>query len=341
MIRVGIVGAKGYTAGELVRLLARHPEAQVTALMARVDGAEPIENYFPALRSICTLAIEPIDRAELAARCDVVFLALPHTAAQEFLPGLIEAGLRVIDLSADFRFDSIEVYERTYGVKHLAPELNALVPYALPELYREELTGKQAMANPGCYTSASILALAPLMAHGDVLDLDHIVINAMSGVSGAGRAPSATAHFPECNESVSAYGVAKHRHRPEIEEQLSKLAGRTLRLTFTPHLLPITRGILATCTVPMLRPVTTEEAHGWLAGRYAGEPFVRVLPPGQVPSIAAVAMSNFCDIGVVADTHSGQLIVIATIDNLTKGASGQAIQNMNLMFGLSETLGLL
>lgn len=341
MIRVGILGAKGYTAGELMRLFAFHPEARVECLMARVDAPEPVEQYFPFLRSVVKLPIEPIDLKALAARCDVVFLALPHTAAQAYMKGLLDSGLRVIDLSADFRFDSIGLFEATYGVTHQAPDLNAQIPYGLPELFRSELTGPRAIANPGCYTTASILALAPLMRRGDDLELDHIVINAMSGVTGAGRKPSDTTHFPECNESVAAYGVGKHRHRPEIEEKLSKVAGWPVALTFTPHLIPINRGILATCTIPMRRPVTTAEAHGWFVEAYGGEPFIRLLAPGVVPTSAGTYMTNFVDIGMVADARSETLIVISSIDNLTKGASGQAVQNMNIMYGLPETMGLI
>ncbi len=341
MIRVGILGAKGYTAGELMRMLAGHPQAELTCLMARVEAPEPVAKYFPALRNVIKPLIEPIDLDAMAARCDAVFLALPHTIAQQYAPGLIEKGVKPIDLSADFRFDSVALYEETYKVSHLAPELNAIIPYALPELFRGEIAGAPALAVPGCYTTTSILALAPLMSRGEDLDLDHMVINAMSGVTGAGRAPSDTTHYPECNESVNAYGVAKHRHRPEIEEKLSRLAGRVLRLTFTPHLAPMNRGILATSTVPMKRAVTTAEAHGWFTEFYQGEPFVRVLPAGETPATAGVVLTNFCDIGVVADTHSGMLIVISTTDNLLKGASGQAIQGMNALFGLPETMGLI
>lgn len=341
MIRVGILGAKGYTAGELMRILVAHPEAELTCLMARVEQPEPVAKYFPALRGVVELPIEPLNLDLLSERCDAVFLALPHTTAQQYALALIERGVKVIDLSADFRFDSVELYERTYGVTHLAPELNSRIPYALPELFRAEIPGAPGLAAPGCYTTTSILALAPLMKRGDALDLDHIVINALSGVSGAGRKPSDTSHFPECNESVSAYGVARHRHRPEIEEKLSRLAGRAVRLTFTPHLVPMNRGILATCAIPMRRSLTTAEAHGWYAEFYKNEPFVRVLPEGQTPATASVVLTNFCDLGVVADTHSQMLLVISATDNLVKGASGQAVQVMNALFGLPETMGLL
>lgn len=341
MIRVGILGAKGYTAGELMRMLAGHPEAKVVALMARVEALEPVEKYFPSLRGQVAVAIEPIDAAKLAESCDAVFLALPHTVAQEYAPALIEKGIKVIDLSADFRFDSVELYETTYKVKHLAPELNGSIPYGMPELYRAKIKEAQAVANPGCHTSAAILALAPLMKRGDVLDLDRISIDSLTGVSGGGRAPSEKFHFPEANESVQAYSVPNHRHRPEIEEQLSAIAGRAIKLSFTAILVPMNRGILSCIAVPMKKAISTGQALEWLRTAYLGEPFVRVMPEGTMPSTAGVFMTNFCDIGAAADPHSGMLLVFSALDNLVKGASGQAIQNMNVLFGLDETLGLL
>ncbi|HOR28399.1 MAG TPA: N-acetyl-gamma-glutamyl-phosphate reductase [Candidatus Sumerlaeota bacterium] len=341
MMRIGILGAKGYTAGELLRLLASHPQAEVTCLMARVDAPEPVAAYFPALRGLYDLAIEPIDLERLIEQCDAAFLALPHTAAQEYAARLIEAGLKVVDLSADFRFESVDLYEKTYKVEHKARELNSRIPYGLPELFRDELKQAPAIANPGCHTITAILALAPLMRQGELVDLDRIVISSLTGVSGAGRKPSDITHFPECNESVNAYGVATHRHRPEIEEQLSRLAGRKLRLVFTPHLIPMSRGILSTCTAPLRAPWTTAEAMALYREFYAGEPFIRMLPDGEAPRTGAVMLSNFCDISVVVDEHARSVIAMAATDNLVKGASGQAIQNMNLLFGLDETLGLI
>jgi N-acetyl-gamma-glutamyl-phosphate reductase len=338
--RIGILGAKGYTAGELMRLLGGHPQAELACLMARVDGPEPVERYFQSLRGKIGPPIEPIDAAALANRCDVVFLALPHTVGQEFMEGLLKAGLKVVDLSADFRFASVDRFETTYKVKHLAPQLNAEIPYGLPELWRGELKGARAIANPGCHTTAAILALAPLMQRGDRLDLDRIAIHSLTGVSGGGRNPTEAFHFPECNESVKPYGVANHRHRPEIEEQLARLAGRELRIVFTPILAPMTRGILSCATVPLKGKLTTTEALGWYRERYDGEPFVRLLPEGEVPGTLAVTLSNHCDIGAVVDTAAGTLLVFSAIDNLVKGASGQAIQNMNLILGLAETAGL-
>jgi N-acetyl-gamma-glutamyl-phosphate reductase len=341
MIRVGILGAKGYAAGEALRLLLDHPEVQVTCLMARVESPEPISKYFPALRGRLNISVEPVNLTLLAERCDAVILGLPHTVAQEFAPALLAQGVKVIDLSADFRFDSVALFEQTYGTNHKAAALNGAFPYALPELFRGDIAAARGLACPGCYPTSALLGLAPLMTRGDFIDLDHIVINSLSGTSGAGRAPSDTVHFCNVNESVSAYKVGGHRHRPEIEEKLGQLAGREVRITFTPHLMPMTRGILTTTTIPLRRAITTSEALAWYNNFYSGEAFVRVLPQGEVPATSAVSMTNFCDIGVVADAHSQVLIVVSAIDNLIKGASGQAIQAMNAMFGLPETMGLL
>lgn len=340
MIRVGILGARGYTAAEAMRLLADHPEAQLTCLMARVDAPEPISKTFPFLRSIVDLPVEPVDAEAMAERCDAVFLCLPHTTAQEFASVFVKAGVRIIDISADFRFDSIAAYEATYKVRHLAPELNARIPYALPELFADDLKDVPGVACPGCYPTASLLALAPLMRDAR-FEFDRVTIDAMSGVSGAGRKASEEYLFTECNESVRAYNVGKHRHRPEIQEKLARLAGAPVRVTFTPHLVPINRGILATATVRMKKPVSADELHELYRAFYDGKPFIRLLPLGELPSTAAVELTNFCDIGVSVDAASDVVIINSAIDNLTKGATGQGVQVMNLLFGLPETLGLL
>lgn len=341
MIKVGIIGAKGYTAGELLVHLSRHPEMTVTSLMARVDSPEPVEKYHPHLRGSLDLSIEPVGLDQLNDRCNSVFLALPHTIAHQYMPKLVEMGLKVIDLSADFRFDSVKLYESTYGIKHLAPELNSTIPYALPELFRDNITNARALACPGCYPTSVLLALAPLMSHENVLDLDHIVINSLSGISGAGRAPNDHFHFPNCNESVKAYEVGEHRHRPEIEEKLSCLASRPIRLTFTPHLVPVTRGIHTTISIRCKENPTTEQLGSWYASAYEQEIFVRTLPPDEMPTMAAVNGTNFCDICWKFDPHHQMLIICSSLDNLGKGASSQAIQSSNILHDLPETMGLL
>ncbi len=341
MIRVGIIGAKAYTAGEALRWLAGHPEAEIACLMARVEKPEPIGRYFPALRGLVAAPIEPLDLSALARRCDAVILSLPHTTAQDYAKPLVQAGVKVVDLSADFRFDDVATFEATYGVKHLAPELNAKFPYALPELFGGEIPGAAGLACPGCYPTTTLLGLAPLMKRGAEFDLDRIVVNAMSGVSGAGRKTEEQYLFVECNESATAYGVGKHRHRPEIEEKLARLAGRKIKITFTPHLVPMNRGILATSTIPLLKPTTAEAIHAIYRDFYSGRPFVRLLEMGQIPSTGAVAFTNFCDVGLTLDAYSNVLIVVSATDNLAKGAASQAIQAMNILFGLPETLGLL
>ena len=341
MIRTGILGARGYSAGEALRWLVGHPEVELTCLMARVEEPEPVANSFAELRGLVEIPIAPIDLDVLAEKCDAVFLAVPHTTALEFAPRLVEAGIKVIDLSADFRFDAVATYEATYGFKHTDPELNARFAYALPALFADEIPGAAGLACPGCYPTASLLALAPLMSRPDEFDVERIVIDALSGVSGAGRKVDAAYLFVECNESARAYGVAGHRHRPEIEEKLGRLAEREIKVTFTPHLIPMNRGILATSTIALRRETTTDAALEIYREYYAGRSFVRVLPPGRMPATADVAHTNFCDLGVQVDAHSGVLIVSAAIDNLAKGASSQAIQAMNLLYGLPETLGLL
>lgn len=324
-----------------MRWLAGHPEVELACLMARVEKEEAVERYFPGLRSVIETPIRPVDMNAMTSECDAVFLCLPHTAAQEFAAPLVKAGVKVFDLSADFRFDSIETYEKTYGVRHLAPELNSRFPYALPELFGADISGAPGVACPGCYPTATLLGLAPLMTRPESFDLDHIVVNALSGVSGAGRKLEENYLFVECNESVSAYSVGKHRHRPEIEEKLTRLAGRDVRLTFTTHLIPMNRGILATTAVPLRGAATSSTVHDLYAEFYEGKPFIRLLPAGSAAATGPVAMTNFCDIGVTVDSHAGTLIVVSAIDNLAKGAASQGVQAMNLLFGLPETLGLL
>lgn len=339
MIRVGIIGATGYTGAELVRLLCRHPRVELVGLTSRTYSGEPYWRIYPHLRNYVDRDCEELDLGQLVGRSDVVFTALPHSHSMDVAREIVKQGKRLVDLGADFRLKSRALYERWYGVTHTASELLADAVYGLPELYREQIRGARLVANPGCYPTASILAAAPLLKR-DLVYPDSIIIDAKTGVSGAGRSFSLAAHYAEANENVLAYKVAAHRHTPEIEQELGLLAGQDLLISFTPHLVPATRGILATAYAKMSRFLDREELFSVYAEFYRDEPFVRVLPPGVLPRTKAVSGSNHCDIGVVSDSRTKRAVIVTAIDNLVKGASGQAVQNMNLMCGLDEATGL-
>lgn len=340
MIRVGIVGASGYGGGELLRLLAGHPDCEIAAATSATYAGKAVQEAFPGLANRLSLRfLSDAGSAELAA-CDVVFLARDNGVAMKEAPALLAAGCKVIDLSADFRFRNIATYERWY-IQHASPELAAEAVYGLPELHRDAIRGARLVGNPGCYTTASILALAPLVEKGtELVDPGSIVIDAKSGVSGAGRSRFGLGtHFSEVNESVSAYKIAgAHRHTPEIEEQLSLLAGRDLTVSFTPHLIPMTRGILATCYVTLTRDMTGDEIRALYRERYAGEPFVYV--SDGLPATKHTLGTNMLHIGLDVDPRNRRVTIVSCLDNLGKGMAGQAIQNMNLLFGLDETRGL-
>ena len=354
MVRVALIGASGYTGAELARLLSTHPHAQITAATASGERVgHKLSDLFSSLRSVCDIELEAFDADALAAKCDVAFIALGHGKALEIAPLLLDRGLKVIDLGADFRLRDVEAYKKWYKLEHSALKYLQQAVYGLPELWREEIKGAQLVANPGCYPTSAILALAPFVA-GGLVDEGDLIVDSASGVSGAGRASfSLDYHFAELEGNFKAYGVGNHRHTPEIEQGLEdalRIAAlgdgvdRDVRVTFTPHLLPVARGILSTCYARAeytLEPLDTRGALQVLADFYRDEPFVRVLPEGTLPNIKSAAGSNFCDIGAVVSEHSGRLVVIAAEDNLGKGASGQAIQNMNLMFGLDERAGLM
>ena len=343
-LRVGIIGATSYTGSELARLLALHPRAELVAATASGERAGvPLSELFPSLRGVCDLVTEELSMEALAARCDFVFVALGHGKALEMVPQLLQAGLKVCDLGADFRLRDTDSYAEWYKLPHTAAITLREAVYGLPEWQREAIKKARVVANPGCYVTTAVLALAPFMAQ-EALKPNSLIVDAASGVSGAGRSSFGVGtHFPELYGDFKAYNVASHRHTPEIEQGLSDalphVAAETKpRLTFTAHLLPIARGILATCYAdPVEEGFSAGDAHDILTTRYASEPFVRVLPPGQFPQIKAVVGSNFCDLGVTVDARTGRVIVIGTLDNVLKGASGQAIQNMNLMCGFPET----
>ncbi|MDM7460175.1 MAG: N-acetyl-gamma-glutamyl-phosphate reductase [bacterium] len=341
MIRIGVVGATGYTGGELVRLLSVHPRVQITALVSRSEAGKPIATVLPHLQGLSLPTLSGYDPDALAAQCEVVFLAGETGFAMEHAPQLLTRGLKVIDLSADFRLKSPTVFAEWYGKPHRAPELLQEALYGLPELTPADAYGKaRLIATPGCYPTAAGLALAPLMQAG-LADPQRIIIDAKSGVSGAGRSRISVEYlFSELNENFKAYGVERHRHTPEIEQTLSQQCGQSVRVRFTPHLVPMTRGILCTAYVPLTQPIRAEHLHALYADYYARQPFVIVRPLGEYPATREVYGSNRCDIGLTVDTRTQTAVIISVIDNLVKGAAGQAIQNMNLMFGLDATTGL-
>ena len=336
-IRVGVLGASGYTGAELLRLLADHPAVRIAALTGdRMAGREVAEIYphLATMRLPRLVRIEDVDFGAL----DVVFCALPHGTTQAVIRDLPRA-LAVVDLSADFRLRDPALYARVYGHAHEAVERQAEAVYGLCEAYREAIRATRLVANPGCYTTTAELPLIPLLRE-QLIDPDRIVIDAKSGVSGAGRAAKEAMLFGEVSEGFSAYGVATHRHAPEIDQCLADFAGRPLQVTFTPHLVPMNRGIFATIYVDLARGAVPEDLHGALALAYAEEPFVRVLPMRSLPQTRHVRGSNLCLIAVHPDRVPGRAILLAVTDNLVKGASGQAVQNMNILLGLPETTGL-
>ncbi len=338
-VRIGIAGASGYTGAELLRILVQHPAARVAALTAETHANQPISQIFPSLRQFVDLTCLPLDPARLAADADFVFLALPHKASMTVGAALLERGVRVLDLSADFRLKDAAAYPVWYGMTHETPSLLAEAVYGLPEIHGKAVAGARLVAVPGCYPTSAILGLAPLLKHR-LIDPGTIVIDSISGVSGAGRKPELHTLFCEVNENLKAYGVARHRHTPEIEQELSGIAGQPVTVTFTPHLAPLTRGILTTTTARLAERMTTGELLGTYRAFYGERPFVRVLEEGKLPETKHVLHSNLCDIGVVSDPRTGRVIVVSAIDNLVKGASGQAVQCFNLMAGLGEATGL-
>lgn len=339
MLKVAIVGASGYTGVELIRLLHCHPEVAVTCVTSEQSAGKKISEVFPSLRNRCDLVLENLEPVRVAEKANFIFTALPHKAAMEVVPTFLKLGKRVVDLSADYRLRDPQKYEKWYE-PHMNPELLKGAVYGLPEIRRAKIAGADLVANPGCYPTSIILGLAPLLKK-KLIDLDSIIADSKSGVSGAGRSAKVDNLFCEVNDGFKAYGVGGvHRHIPEIEQELSLLAGRELVISFTPHLVPMDRGILSTSYAQPASAVTTAELLDLYNEFYRGEPFVRVLPVGNFPSTAHVRGSNFCDIGIAVDGRSGRVIVVSAIDNLVKGASGQAVQNMNIMQGLPESLGL-
>jgi N-acetyl-gamma-glutamyl-phosphate reductase len=335
--RIGILGASGYTGAELIRLLLRHPMAEIAVLTADRQAGKPVGAVFPHLAGAGLPDLVAIDAVDWGA-LELVFCALPHGTTQEVVAGL-PRHLKIVDLSADFRLADVATYAEWYGHAHRAPELQKEAVYGLTEIAREAVRDARLVANPGCYPTAAQLPLVPLLRAG-LIDPDDIIVDAKSGVSGAGRAAREESLFCEVAEGIHAYGVARHRHAPEIEQGLSAAAGRKILVTFTPHLVPMNRGILATIYVRLAPGATPGDLRHVLERAYRDEPFVRVLPGGGLPATRHVRGTNLCLIGLCADRAPKRAILVAAIDNLVKGASGQAIQNMNLMLGLPETSAL-
>ena len=336
---MAVIGATGYTGVELVRLLCRHPDVELTVLTSQSYVGQPFWHVYPSLFRYVELECADAAPELVAAEAEVAFVALPHGHAMGVAAALLEKGCRVVDLGADFRFREKQTYEQWYRIPHTAAELLSTAVYGLPEWYRERIRGASLVANPGCYPTGALLALLPLVSTGWI-DLRGIVVDAKSGVSGAGRTLSLNTHYGECNENLKPYSVPGHRHVPEMEQELSLAAQAEVRIAFTPHLVPMTRGILCTVYATPLRTVTAADVLDLYRETYRNEPFVRVLPDGMLPQTKAVAGSNYCDLAAVVDARTGRLILFSAIDNLVKGAAGQAVQNMNIMCGLPETRGL-
>lgn len=338
MIKVGIVGGTGYTGVELLRILAVHPEATVSCITSRSEAGLPVADMYPNLRGHYDLAFSEPDLDTLAA-CDLVFFATPHGVAMRMMPELMAAGTRVVDLSADFRLRDLDVWANWYGMAHESPEWAAKAVYGLPEVVREEVRGAQLVANPGCYPTAVQLGFLPLLEN-NLVDPSRLIADAKSGASGAGRQGKIGMLHGEVGESFKAYGASGHRHLPEIRQGLSLAAGRDVGITFVPHLVPMVRGIEATLYAELTNPEDFDQLQSLYEHRFRDEPFVDVMPFGSHPETRSVRGANHCRIALHRQENSNVVIVSSVIDNLVKGAAGQAVQNMNIMFGLKETLGL-
>lgn len=340
MLSVGIVGGSGYTGSELIRLLVTHPEkVNLACVTSRSLAGQYVSKIHPNLRGLVDLKFEELDVEKVADEVSIIFLGLPHKAAMEFVPRFLERGAKVIDFSADYRLKDVDVYEKYYQ-EHTSPHLLKEAVYGLPELHRAEIKNASLVANPGCYPTGAILAALPALKAG-IAQPGNVIVDSKSGISGAGKGAKDVTHFPNRSENVTAYNIGTHRHGPEIEQELSVAIGKDVTVCFVPHLVPMTRGILTTAYLKLSKSISTAELLEIYSSHYENEPFVRVLDEGDIPQTQAVRGSNFCDIGVKVVEESGLAVVMSAIDNLTKGASGAALQNMNLLAGFDETAGLL
>jgi len=337
-MKVSIIGATGYTGAELVKVLLRHPQVEIETITSQSFANKKISEIYPWLAT--DLVCQELNINKIALSSSFIFTALPHRTSMEIVGKLHTKKKKIVDLSADFRFTDPSIYEEWYEVPHQKKELLKEAVYGLPELYREKISRARLVANPGCYPTSSILALAPLV-NNSLIKEDSIIIDAKSGATGAGRALSLATHFPEVNENVRAYQVKGHRHTPEIEEQLSKLAKREIIITFVPHLVPVNRGILSTCYATLKQKTDTKDLLKLYQDFYKEEPSVEIVPQGRFPQTKEVTDSNWCRIGITVNERSGRVIIISAVDNLSKGAATQAVQNMNIMCGFEERMGLI
>lgn len=339
-LKIAIVGARGYTGKELISLLSGHPYVEIVSLFAsqRLKEKIPVWEEFYSLKGVVDLCFEPFSEDKIRDDLDVVFLNVPHKVAMNYVPAFLKKGIRVIDLSADFRIKDKDIYEKWYETEHVCPEYIEKAVYGLSEIYHNQISNSDFIANPGCYPTGISLGLIPLLKN-KLIDGNTIIIDSKSGVSGAGKKESLAFSYVECNETLKAYRVANHQHIPEIEQTLSDNAGEQIKITFTPHLVPLSQGMLNTMYASLIKDVSLDEIIALYEEFYKEAFFVRVLPKGSFPEIKNVRGLNFCDIGIAVDERTGRIIVVSAIDNLIKGASGQALQNMNIMYGFRPEEG--
>ncbi len=336
-LKVGVIGASGYAGAELVRLLLRHPYVTLSAISSNQYTGQPLSSLYPGFQDVCDLVF--VDSDTVIEQSDCVFASLPHGHSEAIAAKCIQAGKRFIDLGADFRLKDKDIYYQWYGVPFLDEDLHAQAVYGISELHRDQIKDAQLIGNPGCYPTSIELALYPVLKEG-LVNTDSIILDSKSGTTGAGKGLSELTHFPRTNEAFAPYKVGNHRHTPEIEQMLSEIAGKEIAVTFVPHLLPINRGIISTIYIKGNEELNLEKIHKLYQQTYQNEQFVRVLPLGKTADLKFVKFSNYCDISLHLDTHTNTLIVVSCIDNMVKGAAGQAIQNMNIMYQWEEEAGL-
>ncbi|MDI6802151.1 MAG: N-acetyl-gamma-glutamyl-phosphate reductase [Thermodesulfovibrionales bacterium] len=339
MIKAAICGGSGYTGAELLRILSGHPEVEITSVTSEKSAGKRVTDLFPHLHKYAGLIYEPLNKEKILQKADVFFMALPHGTSQEAVDYFFKKGKKVIDLSADYRLSDPAIYEEWYKTPHNYTDTLKKAVYGLPELHREEIKNSPLIANPGCYPTSAILGLYPAVKEG-IIDIENIIVDSKSGTSGAGRKADVGFSYCEVNEGFKAYGIAVHRHTPEIEQELSGAAGVKITVNFTPHLVPMDRGIISTMYGKMLKKADTVDILAVYKNYYASEPFVNVLDEGIFPNAKNVRGSNYCEIGLKVNKRTNTLIIVSAIDNLVKGASGQAVQNMNIMMGFEEATAL-